>query len=111
MLNKEYPYNGQTEMLLFKDINSGKKLKKCDNEELNDLINKMLKINVNERISWEEYFNHSFFNNQFNQLDLPLFNILLVFVLVLVLELLVVFKFVIGVKYVNLLGDSFLKKE
>ena len=35
----------------------------------------MLNPNVKKRISWEEYFNHSFFNNQFNQLDLPLFNI------------------------------------
>ena len=24
----------------------------------------MLKINVNERISWDDYFNHSFFKNE-----------------------------------------------
>ena len=35
----------------------------------------MINPNVNKRISWEEYFNHSFFKNQFNQLNLPLFNI------------------------------------
>ena len=61
MLNKEYPYNGKNELLLFKDINSGKKLKLSNDDKLNDLINKMLKININERISWDEYFNHPFF--------------------------------------------------
>ena len=32
----------------------------------------MLKINKNERISWEEYFNHPFFN----QINLPSFDII-----------------------------------
>ena len=62
MLNKEYPYNGKTEVLLFKDINSNKKLKLSNDDKLNDLLKKMLKININERISWDEYFNHPFFN-------------------------------------------------
>ena len=64
LLNKEYPYNGRNEYSLLKDINSGKKLNLSDDELLNDLIIKMLKINVNERISWEEYFNHPFFNEK-----------------------------------------------
>ena len=72
MLNKEYPYNGKNELLLFKDINSGKKLKLSNDDKLNDLINKMLKININERISWNEYFNHPFFNDNF-QLNLYLY--------------------------------------
>jgi len=68
MLNKEYPYNGLNELLLFKDINSGKRLKLSNDDKLNDLINKMLKINYNERISWDEYFNHPFFNqNNFDK--------------------------------------------
>ena len=33
MLNKEYPYNGQNELLLFKDINSGKKLKLSNDDK------------------------------------------------------------------------------
>ena len=33
--------------------------------KLNDLLNKMLKININEIISWEYYLNHPFFNNNF----------------------------------------------
>ena len=66
MLNKEYPYNGKNEVLLRKDINSNKTLKLSNNDKLNDLLNKMLKINVNERISWDEYFNHPFFNQYIN---------------------------------------------
>ena len=62
MLNKEYPYNGQNGLLLFNDINSGKKFKLSNNDKLNDLINKILKIDINERILWDEYFNHPFFN-------------------------------------------------
>ena len=60
MYFKEYPYNGKNQYLLYQNINSGKQLKSIDNEELNDLMNKLLKINVNERLSWEEYFNHKF---------------------------------------------------
>ena len=63
LLFKEYPYNGNGEYKILQDIYSNKKLKKCNNEELNDLLNNMLKINVNERISWDDYFNHSFFKN------------------------------------------------
>ena len=41
----------------------------------------MLIINVNERISWENYFKHPFYNSnedkiiQINQSNLPLFNL------------------------------------
>ena len=62
MLFKEYPYNGKNEIQVLQDINSNKILKICSNEKLNDLLNKMLKIDVNERISWDNYFNHPFFN-------------------------------------------------
>ena len=64
LLFKEYPYNGRNEINLIKEITSGKILKKCENEELNDLMNKMLTFDVNERISWDEYFNHSFFKQK-----------------------------------------------
>ena len=62
LLFKEYPYKGKTEILLNNDIHSDKELKKSNNNELNDLLNKMICIDLNKRISWEEYFNHSFFN-------------------------------------------------
>ena len=40
MLNKEYPYNGKNEMLLYKDINSNKKIKLSNDDKLNDLLKK-----------------------------------------------------------------------
>ena len=61
MYFKEYPYNGKNKNTLFNDINSEKELKTIDNKELNDLMKKLLKINPNDRISWEEYFEHKFF--------------------------------------------------
>ena len=70
MLNKEYPYNGKNEYLLFQDINSNKKLKLSNDDKLNDLITKMLKIDIDERISWDEYFNHPFFNQDINNIQL-----------------------------------------
>ena len=81
MLFKEYPYNGNTEIQINQEINKKNKLKPSGNKELDDLINKMLIINVNERISWENYFKHPFFNinedkiNHLNQLKLPVFNL------------------------------------
>ena len=58
---KEYPFNGKNKSELFIDINSDKLLNEIDNTKLNDLMNKLLKKNVKERISWDEYFKHPFF--------------------------------------------------
>ena len=41
LLFKEYPYKGESEILLYNDIISGKELKKSNNNELNDLLNKL----------------------------------------------------------------------
>ena len=48
----EYPYNGNDENELLTDINSDKQLLQTDNEELNDLMNRLLQNNIEERISW-----------------------------------------------------------
>ena len=64
MLFKEYPYNGTNEYQILKEIESNKQLKLSDDQKLNDLLGKMLKVNVNERISWEDYFNHPFFEQE-----------------------------------------------
>ena len=80
MLFKEYPYNSKNEYQIIKESN--KQLKSIDNKELDDLIKKMLVININERISWEEYFQHPFFKNNIiekkiesNQINIPKFNL------------------------------------
>ncbi len=75
MLFKEYPYNSKNEYQIIKEIESNKQLKPIDNKELDDLIKKMLVININERISWEEYFQHPFFKNNSNQINIPKFNL------------------------------------
>ena len=68
LLFKEYPYKGESEILLYNDIISGKELKKSNNNELNDLLNKMICIDLNKRISWNDYFNHSFFKYNNNKM-------------------------------------------
>ena len=75
MLFKEYPYNSKNEYQIINEIESNKQLKSIDNKELDDLIKKMLVININERISWEEYFQHPFFKNDSNQINIPKFNL------------------------------------
>ena len=74
LLFKEYPYNGNTEYEIFNDIKSNKILKKTDTEDLNNLLNRMLKIKPDDRISWDDYFNHSFFKNTGSLVDFPKFN-------------------------------------
>ena len=39
-----------------------KKKNDCEDKVLDDLLNKLLIFDVNRRISWEDYFNHPFFN-------------------------------------------------
>ena len=73
LINKKYPYEGNSENQLYNNIilNDGK-IKLSEDKVLNDLLDKMLKIDINERINWDDYFNHSFFEvNKF-----PKFNIL-----------------------------------
>ena len=74
LLFKEYPFNG-SEYNIINQIESNKELKSIYYKELDDLIKKILKKDINERISWDNYFQHSFFNNNtLNQNDFPLFN-------------------------------------
>ena len=60
---KDLPYKGKCEAKILKDI---KKLglsvlDRINNQNLKDLLSKMLKIDPNERISWDDYFKHPFF--------------------------------------------------
>ena len=59
---KAYPYNGRMQKQLLNDIKKiGKNFKKTSNENINDLINRLLNVDSKERITWEQYFNHPFF--------------------------------------------------
>ena len=63
LLNKEYPYSG-TEYEIVNQIESKKNINPIEDKNLHDLILKMLNPNVNERISWKEYFEHPFFKDE-----------------------------------------------
>ena len=62
---REYPYRGPTQVALFNDIKKhGRlKIKRTNEEKLDDLIRQLLVSDPEQRISWEEYFNHPFFNS------------------------------------------------
>ena len=62
------PYSGITETALINNIeNGGKKFIKSTNiKELDDLINKLLEIEIDKRLSWDEYLNHPFFKYKRN---------------------------------------------
>ena len=42
-------------------------MKDCEDKVLDDLINKLLIYNPDDRISWDEYFNHPFFNKKIDE--------------------------------------------
>ena len=66
------PFNGQTEIALIKNINrfNNNKIKKTGNEELDDLIKRLLEKDYEKRLSWDEYFNHPFFYPLLNKINL-----------------------------------------
>ena len=63
----KFPFIGETSFAI---LNNLKRffLKSTNNENLDDLIRKLLQEDKDKRLSWEEYFNHPFFkrNNKFN---------------------------------------------
>ena len=63
---KEYPFKGNSKEEILKNITEDEinKLKKGENTDLNNLIRELLIIEPNRRITWEEYFNHSFFRKK-----------------------------------------------
>ena len=63
---KKYPFTGNNDFQLIQSIESNNKLNKINDEDLNDLVSKMLKVDFHERISWEKYFNHPFFSKTFS---------------------------------------------
>ncbi len=81
LLFKKYPYNGKTEFQIINQMKAGVNLNNIENNNLKDLIKRMLEINEDVRISWEDYFNHPFFkekneNNEDNTFTFQDFNFL-----------------------------------
>jgi len=63
---KDYPYLGTNEFAIINQIKTlGQKvLKSSGNKNFDDLIRGLLISNPNERLTWEQYFNHPFFGNK-----------------------------------------------
>ena len=53
----------RTKKEIIKNYNTKKK-NDCEDKLLDDLLNKLLKYEPDERISWEDYFQHPFFSNK-----------------------------------------------
>ena len=60
----DYPYKGLTEYAIINSINSLglKALQKTNNENLDNLLRRLIIRDRRERLTWEEYFAHPFFN-------------------------------------------------
>ena len=56
------PYKGNESQEILEEINNFKMTKDTNNSDLNDLLKKLLKIDPKERINWNDYFSHPFFN-------------------------------------------------
>ena len=66
LYTKEYPYHSPVEKGILEQIeNKGKKvLTVIKDENLKDLLSKLLEKNPKKRISWKDYFNHPFFGGK-----------------------------------------------
>ena len=61
----DYPYKGNTQFAILKNINSKlTTLKLTNNTDLDNLIRGLLIKDVRERMTWEEYFKHPFFKKE-----------------------------------------------
>ena len=58
---REVPYEGNSENEIMQKINSNKPYSQPEERDFRDLINRLLVVNVKDRLSWNEYFNHPFF--------------------------------------------------
>ena len=68
---KDYPYKG-TNVAIYNQIKEyGKRaLKRTNNNNLNNLIDSLLISDPRERINYEEYFNHPFFKEHFDYINI-----------------------------------------
>ena len=69
-----YPFNAENKNEILLKYNNPEvcTLKKTGNDDLDNLIDRLLKIEPNKRITWSEYFDHPFFNekqNLYNNFD------------------------------------------
>ena len=61
---REVPYEGNTEDEIMKKIKSDTPYKQPEDPNLRDLINRLLVVNFEKRLSWKDYYNHPFFTGE-----------------------------------------------
>jgi serine/threonine protein kinase len=61
---KQVPYEGNTEQEILSKINGNVPFNMPEDEKFADLINRLLVVNVQNRISWDQYFVHPFFTGK-----------------------------------------------
>ena len=61
------PFPGLEKPALIKYIDKygNRLIKKTENEELDDLIKRLLEKDASKRLKWDEYWNHSFFKDKY----------------------------------------------
>ena len=67
---KKYPFNGATQIQVLKEINeiSPQFFLKTNNQNLDNLISRLLTKDPKSRMTWNEYFNAPFFKNNNNNI-------------------------------------------
>ena len=63
---RKNPFAGDNILEVLEKINKEKKLEETNDEDLNDLIKKLLVEDPIKRLNWNEYFNHQFFKRSNN---------------------------------------------
>ena len=61
---KEIPYDGMTEMEILNKIKENTPYKQPEDNNFRDLLNKIFVMNPQNRINWNDYFNHPFFTGK-----------------------------------------------
>ena len=69
LIFKKYPYNGNTSKSILNQIKDAQ-LEKTNDEDLDDLIQNLLIENPKDRLDWNDYFNHQFFEETQNYKNL-----------------------------------------
>ena len=67
MIMRKYPFDGRNDLYVFNQIEKGVNLNISDDTDLNDLLKETLQKDVNQRISWKEFFNHPFLKKEFSE--------------------------------------------
>ena len=60
----EFPYDGDSQEIIFNEIKNKRYIKRCGDNYFNDLIKGCLTIDPYDRMTWNEYFNHRFWEDE-----------------------------------------------